>query len=235
MVGEARQDPSATLTCGDAPVDVPRVRNKILGTILSAFLAGSALVGRASTAPAATAPVAPKVIDLGDGTYSITCTAKDGFHRDIPALKAEALEDAANYCAAQGKQLKVVDTTKKKPWFSLGYCSATVVFKALSPGDPELAAAPAPVEYRGVVAQVTPLQRPTTATASQQPAPVAPAQPPATPAAAQPPAQPTVQEKPVTSGDLYTALLQLDDLRKRGILTEEEFQAEKQKVLKRSQ
>lgn len=37
------------------------------------------------------------------------------------------------------------------------------------------------------------------------------------------------------SGDLYNDLLKLDDLRKRGILTEEEFQAEKKKVLSRSQ
>jgi hypothetical protein len=36
------------------------------------------------------------------------------------------------------------------------------------------------------------------------------------------------------SGDLYSQLIKLDDLRKRGILTEEEFQAEKRKVLARS-
>jgi hypothetical protein len=42
-----------------------------------------------------------------------------------------------------------------------------------------------------------------------------------------------VSERPVT-GDLYTELIKLDELRKRGILTEEEFQAEKKKVLSRS-
>jgi hypothetical protein len=36
------------------------------------------------------------------------------------------------------------------------------------------------------------------------------------------------------SGDLYTILIRLDDLRKKGILTEEEFQSEKKKVLNRS-
>jgi len=35
------------------------------------------------------------------------------------------------------------------------------------------------------------------------------------------------------TGDLYGDLLKLDDLRKRGILTDEEFKAEKQKVLNR--
>lgn len=43
-------------------------------------------------------------------------------------------------------------------------------------------------------------------------------------------------QKTLTSStdDLYNALLKLDDLRKKGILTDEEFQAEKKKVLSRS-
>ena len=38
-------------------------------------------------------------------------------------------------------------------------------------------------------------------------------------------------EPPGKGSDLYTELLKLDDLRKRGILTEEEFQAQKKKLL----
>ena len=37
-----------------------------------------------------------------------------------------------------------------------------------------------------------------------------------------------------TTDDLYNALLKLDDLRKKGILTDEEFQAEKKKILSKS-
>lgn len=36
---------------------------------------------------------------------------------------------------------------------------------------------------------------------------------------------------PASQSDLYTQLMKLDDLRKRGILTEEEFQAQKRKLL----
>jgi hypothetical protein len=39
---------------------------------------------------------------------------------------------------------------------------------------------------------------------------------------------------PVTNETLYADLLRLDDLRKKGILTEEEFQVEKKKALERS-
>jgi hypothetical protein len=41
-------------------------------------------------------------------------------------------------------------------------------------------------------------------------------------------------EKPLSTDDLYAALVKLDDLRKKGILTDDEFQAEKKKVLSRS-
>ena len=36
------------------------------------------------------------------------------------------------------------------------------------------------------------------------------------------------------SDDFYAELLKLDDLRKKGILTEKEFEAQKKKVLKRA-
>ncbi len=39
---------------------------------------------------------------------------------------------------------------------------------------------------------------------------------------------------PTYPGDLYTEILKLDDLRKRGLLTDKEFEQEKKKLLKRS-
>ncbi len=145
---------------------------------------------------------------MGNNTYSITRVARHALDRDIDALKAQAMEDATRFCATRGKQLKVVSMTEEKPWISVGYFKATIVFKALNAGDPELTA------------------QPTYMAPSPQPVYMAPSPPPA-PAAA--------PEKLVTTGDLYNALMQLDDLRKKGILTDEEFQSEKQKILKRSQ
>lgn len=40
--------------------------------------------------------------------------------------------------------------------------------------------------------------------------------------------------QPTATGSLYADLMKLDDLRKRGILTEEEFQAQKKKLLEKS-
>lgn len=130
---------------------------------------------------------------MGDNTFAITRKASTAFNRDTDALKAEAQEDAAKYCANEGKQLKVLSLTADKPMIGLGYASAKIVFKALDAGDPEL------TRSVGVAAAAATVER------------ISP------------------------TGDLYNDLLKLDDLRKRGILTDEEFQSEKKKVLARSQ
>ena len=44
----------------------------------------------------------------------------------------------------------------------------------------------------------------------------------------------TAVERPAPPADVYNELLKLDELRKKGILMDEEFQSEKQKVLRRS-
>ena len=47
------------------------------------------------------------------------------------------------------------------------------------------------------------------------------------------PAEPSANQN-LSTTELYEDLMKLDDLRKKGILTDEEFQSEKQKVLNRS-
>ena len=53
-------------------------------------------------------------------------------------------------------------------------------------------------------------------------------------AAPAPAASPGVAEPPAPPVDVYTEVMKLDELRKKGLLTDEEFQSEKQKVLRRS-
>ena len=162
------------------------------------FSASLLFVGLSGSASASTS----KVVPIGDNTYSITREASSAFKRDVDALQAEAEADAAKYCADHGKQLKIIAVSADRPFFSLGYASAKVVFKALDAGSPELTSSAS------------------AAAAASASAPVAL------------PADPLTQ--PSVPGDLYTELIKLDDLRKRGILTDKEFNAEKKKLLKRS-
>jgi hypothetical protein len=135
------------------------------------------------------------VVDLGNGTYSVTRTGGNVLDRDTEAMAAKAKEDAAHACAAQGKQLRVLDVVVDKPFYTTGYASAKVVFKAVNPGEP-LTSEPVAV----AVAE------------NRYAAPVA-------------------VNRTQATDDLYAQLTKLDDLRKKGILTDEEFQAEKKKIL----
>jgi Short C-terminal domain len=142
----------------------------------------------------------PEIVSLGNDTYSLTRWAETGFARSTAKLKAQALEDAAAYCAKMHKELKVVSTTATRPFVPLtGIAHAKVVFKALDANDPELRApVPTPAESAGAPAAV--------ASASPQ----------------------------TPTDTLYKDLLELDDLRKRGLLTEEEFQAKRKKLVESS-
>ncbi len=143
------------------------------------------------------------IVDLGENTYSSTYVATTTFNRDVDKLVEEARRAAVEFCAAKGREMKVVSITVEKPWMAMGIPKAEVVFKALEAGDPALREPePAPVVRKGVKGKKEP-ERGVAAVAA-------------------------------SNDDLYRALLNLDDLRKKGILTEEEFQAEKKKVLARS-
>lgn len=130
---------------------------------------------------------------LGNGTYSITVSSRNLFSRDTEALKARALQEATQFCAKDGKKPKIISVSADKSLFLVGdFTQATLTFKALDVGDPELA--------------------------SQQTTLAGPLAVPASPATEQ----------------LYSDLIRLDDLHKKGILTDAEFEAEKKKILSRS-
>jgi len=161
------------------------VNRKPSGRILSAFWAGLAiLAGGASMAQAA--PASPAVVSVGNNTYNITRAANTIFNRDIKKLKAQVMDDAARFCASQGKQLKVLSIAEDPSIFMLGFINVKIAFKALDAGDPELTA---PIE---------------------------------------------VERKEVPRDALYIELINLDDLHKKGVLTDEEFTAQKKKILDRS-
>jgi hypothetical protein len=130
-----------------------------------------------------------KMVRKGDNTYTMTREAGNAFERNTEHLKALVREDAAKFCARQGRELKVIDLTTDKPFFSTGYAKATIVFKALKPGEVDQAAARTAVADAGAI---------------------------------------------TSADELYAELTKLDELRKKGILTDQEFQSEKQKVLNRS-
>jgi hypothetical protein len=165
------------------------VKTPLLRRIFTPFLI---FLGAVAAAGAAN----PVMVPLGDNTFAITVEASSAFKRDTAVLKERAQDAAAKYCATQGKTLKVISLSAEKPWFSLGFPSARIVFKALNPGEVETVV-------------------PASATAG-------------------PTATMTPEARSLTTTEMYDDLVKLDDLHKKGILTDEEFQGEKRKILNRS-
>lgn len=162
-----------------ARADFPGVNTRIVAAIPFALSILVALPGCATNM---------HVVPMGNNTYTITREAVLTFVGSTATLKDQVREDAEQFCAAKGKQLKVLELTAEKPGHSSGSARARIVFAAVD------AAAPAPA---GV------------------PAPAA--------------------EKPVNVDLLYRDLMKLDDLRKKSILSDEEFQGVKKKVLDQPQ
>ncbi len=130
----------------------------------------------------------PQVVPQGEDTYSITVKGTHKFTRNTEKLKEQAMTMATAFCAKEGKQLKVVAVKEDKSFYLVGeFPQATLTFKALNPGAPELAAI------------------------EDHPKP--------------PP--------PMTADLLTSELTKLDELRKKGLLTEEEFSMAKKKLLDR--
>ncbi|HEY1847570.1 MAG TPA: SHOCT domain-containing protein [Opitutaceae bacterium] len=190
--------------------------------MLSGLVAGSLALSPAARAD-------EDVVPMGNDTYTITCEAKSAFSRNADKLKDKAGEEAQKFCQAQGKQLKVLSVSANVPTFGLGYAKAKITFMALAANDPRLSAPQPPAP--GVYGAPTYAAQP----AAYAPPPPAYAPPPAAyappPAVAASPAAPPAQ---LSTDELYAELVKLDDLRKKNILTDEEFQAQKKKLLDRS-
>ena len=125
---------------------------------------------------------------MGNNTYSITRKAVTTFSRGTAELKSEVKDDAAEFCAAKGKQLKVLELTAQPPARTGASAQARIVFQAVD--APE-----ARPEARAVAAA----------------------------------------PQPDSVDHLYSDLMKLDDLRQKNILTNEEFQGQKKKVLDKAQ
>jgi hypothetical protein len=139
-----------------------------------------------------------------DTTYIVTRQAATGFS-GAGTLKADAINEAARFCEARGKILKVVAVTEAHPPYILGnFPKAEVVFKALSPGNPEL---DRQSEYDSSGTQI----RVGSSLVNRS--------------------EVKMSVDRQEAGDIYANLEKLDELRKKGILSEDEFQKEKTRLL----
>jgi hypothetical protein len=141
------------------------------------------------------------IVRVSADTYRLSRVDGGGRYVDAAAMKAAVVNDANAFAQSQGKIAVPVATREEA--MRVGHLSTIdYEFRLVAPGEP----APLPAEPVQRAAAVADQTLPKTV--DVQPA-----------------------GKPEARPDLYTELIKLDDLRKRGILTEEEFQMLKARLL----
>jgi hypothetical protein len=143
----------------------------------------------------------PGVVQLSPDTYLITKTDKGGVFGNASAMKANAINEANSFAQSKGK-IAIPVSTHESPMGIGHFASFDYQFRLVDPNSPD--------------ARSTPLiQRPDVVVQKDEKTTV------------------NVDNKDITSKqpDVYTQLLKLDDLRKKGIITDAEFETQKAKIL----
>ena len=113
--------------------------------------------------------------------------------------KAEAFQEASQYCAKLGKSLQVISTHEASPPYILGnFPKAEIQFMCLDAKDAELNRPKLRKEADTVIEIKKDIR---------------------------------TKDESVKPNDVYTELIKLDDLRKKGIISEAEFEVQKKKLL----
>jgi hypothetical protein len=146
----------------------------------------------------------PGIVQLSPDTYMLSREAHGGIFASAAGLKAGVIQDANKFAENQGK-VAVPISAKEKPMGNgpAQWASFEYQFRVVDKSDPAVRRTQL-VHNPNIIIQK-----------ADQDAP--------------PPTAAAEEKK----SDLYSDLLKLEDLRKRGLLTEAEFEAQKKKLLER--
>ena len=143
----------------------------------------------------------PGIVKLSPDTYLLSRTDKGGIFGNASAMKADVIREANEFAASQGK-IAIPISLSESPIY-IGHCaSVDYQFRVVDESDPEA--------RRGNL-----VPRPDIVIEKTEKAPV----------------DVRTNDKTDRQKDVYSELIKLDDLRKRGILSESEFEAQKKKLL----
>jgi hypothetical protein len=138
------------------------------------------------------------VITIGQDTFMVSRQAATGFSGS-GTLKAEALQEASQYCTKLGKSLQVVSTNEASPPYILGnFPKAEIQFMCLDAKDAELNRPKLRKEADSVIEIKKEIH---------------------------------TKDESIKPNDVYAELIKLDDLRKKGIITDAEFDVQKKNLL----
>ena len=153
--------------------------------------------------PNATSAGKPEVIQISPDTYMISKADRAGiFGGGLPKLKAKVIKQANEFAASQGK-IAIPLSSSERP-MGIGpaqWATFEYQFRVVDKSDPE-AQRTSLVPRADTVISIEGIQSP-----------------------------PLTPKNNDRTEDLYSQLIKLDDLRKRGLITDAEFESQKQKLL----
>lgn len=143
----------------------------------------------------------PGIVKLSPDTYMLSRTDKGGVFGNASAMKADVIREANEFAESQGK-IAIPISLNESPMYIGHFASVEYQFRVVDKSDPE-------------AQRVNLVPRPNIVIEKTEKATV------------------DVKTKDQTEHqkDTYTELIKLDDLRKRGILSQEEFEVQKKKLL----
>jgi hypothetical protein len=139
---------------------------------------------------------------MSPDTYMLSRTDKGGIFGNSAAMKADVIREATEFAAKQGKVAIPLASHEEPLQVGRSFASYEYQFRVVAPNDPE-------------ARRVNLVPRPNMVIEKTEKSTV------------------DVRTKDVTDRpkDVYTELIKLDDLRKRGIISEAEFASQKKKLL----
>jgi len=144
----------------------------------------------------------PGVTKLSPDTYILSRTDKGGIFGNAAAMKTDVIREANEFAESQGKVAIPIGLKETPLLVGRQFASVEYQFRVVDKSDPE-ARRTSLIPRADVVIEKTDKVT----------------------------AEITSKDKTEPKKDMYGELIKLDDLRKRGILTEVEFQDQKQKLL----
>lgn len=144
----------------------------------------------------------PGIVQMSPDTYMLSRTDKGGIFGSSAAMKADVIREATEFAAKQGKVAIPLASHEEPLQVGRSFASYEYQFRVVAPNDPE-------------ARRVNLVPRANLVIEKTEKSTV------------------DVRTKDVTDRpkDVYTELIKLDDLRKRGIITEIEFASQKKKLL----
>jgi len=158
----------------------------------------------------------PGIVRIAEDTYRVSRADPGHVFADDAAMKAAAVADADAFARSRGMVAMPVNVVAET--LAVGHLKTLDYEFRLVPAN-------APATVAASSAAPTSVAAPAAAAAVRMQVPAAPA------VVAVPPLPPAPPPLPAAHHDYVDELIRLDDLRKRGILTEDEFHALKAKII----